>query len=250
MDHLVTAAIVAHPDRSANAQRLQRIMQGAPTVITDDKSNVFFSASIRHEIPSVIFMDHEGLGCHSNHVRAWDWLFAQTSEWLMILEDDALPIPEFLQQLPMALKHAPSPVVSLYLGRTRPAWYQKKIAHALVGCSHPGADDPVEFSTPWVVADRLLHCVGVVMRHEVVEQMMPLLPELVRHKNDAIDEAITAFCKMQALPVSYTVPSLVDHADDRSLAIHSAGWQNPAPGDRVAWAVGKRENWSSEFRIM
>jgi hypothetical protein len=236
VEPLVTAAIVAHPDRSPNAQRLIRVLsESIPTV--------------GEPIPTMIFMDNENLGCHDNHVRAWDWLLCQTSPWLMVLEDDALPIPEFTEQLPLALQHAPSPVVSLYLGRTRPAYYQRRIAHALVGCSHPGADEPVDDSTPWVVADRLLHCVGVVMRHEVVEQMMPYLPEMVALKH-AIDEGITEFCRMQSIPVSYTVPSLVDHADGESLAVHSRPWINPIFGERVAWAVGGRESWDSTFRIM
>lgn len=232
MGNLITAAIVAHPDRSAGAQRLcmrlNRTGEG---------------------IPAAIFMDNEELGCDDNHVRAWDWLVCQDSEWLMVLEDDALPIPEFTEELTLALQHAPCGVVSLYLGRTRPAYFQHRVAHALTGCSHPGPDDQVDTSTPWVVTDRLLHCVAVVMRYGIALDMMPYLPQFVAEKQ-AIDQGISAYLKSCSIPVAYTVPSLVDHADGGTLARHAPGFDNPVHGPRVAWAVGDRARWSADFRIM
>lgn len=228
----ISAAIVAHPDRRQRARTL------AGTVGTPE--------SVKH-IPTTIFEDTENLGCDDNHVRAWEWLSEQDSEWLMVLEDDALPIPEFGEQLTTALKTAPSPLVSLYLGRTRPAFYQHQVAHALVGCSHPGPEDAVDLSVPWVVCSRLLHCVAVVMRREVVADLVPELPALVAYKG-AIDQALTEFARQYNMPVSYTIPSLVDHDDQDSYALHTD--LNPVFGPRVAWATGKRDNWSSTFKIM
>lgn len=165
----------------------------------------------------------------------------------MVLEDDAVPIPEFHTQLAMALDKAPSPLVSLYLGRSRPAFRQDRIARALVGCSHPGSGDVVDTSVPWVVHDRLLHCVAVVIRREIVADMHWALPEhLALHP--AIDQAITNYARQYNLPISYSVPSLVDHADEDSYALHTD--INPTFGPRVAWITGKRESWSSAFKIM
>lgn len=228
----ISAAIVAHPDRRHRAAVLAGIV-GRP------ESETCF--------PTMLFEDTENLGCDDNHVRAWGWLAEQDSEWLMVLEDDAIPIPEFHEQLGMALKTAPSPLVSLYLGRTRPAFYQHRVAKALVGCSHPGSGDVVDTSVPWVVGDRLLHCVAVVIRREIVEHMHWQLPEhLALHH--AIDQAITSYARSMQIPVSYTVPSLVDHADQDSYALHTD--INPTFGPRVAWITGKRESWSSKFKIM
>lgn len=236
----ITAAIVAHPDRAAGAQRIQRILQG-------DK--LPSERGFTPDVWSMIFMDQEGIGCDDNHIRAWEWLAHQDSPWLMVLEDDALPVDSFNEQLAPALLSAPTSVVSLYLGRTRPGFYQEQIAHALTGCSHPGPDDQVDLSVPWVVSTRLLHCVGVVMRREVVQLMIEggKLAEFVRYRH-AIDQGITEFCRSYSLPIGYTVPSLVDHADCRSLARHSD--DNPVGGPRVAWVAGEREDWSSQFKLM
>lgn len=239
----VTAAIVAHPDRALNAQRLQRKLH------YDNPDTWTVPEDFTPTAQSQIIMDNEGLGCDDNHIRAWEWLARQDSPWLMVLEDDALPIDEFNDQLAKALINAPTSVVSLYLGRTRPGFYQQQIAHALTGCSHPGEGDRIDDSIPWVVSTRLLHCVGVVMRREVV-QLMVADGLLAAHVDavHAIDQGITEFCRSYNLPIGYTVPSLVDHADCRSLARHSD--DNPVGGPRVAWATGKREDWSSQFKLM
>lgn len=235
---LVTAAIVAHPDRKPQAWDLARRLSGGSKAKLESPL-----------VPTMVLMDDEGVGCDANHVRAWDALSRQNSPWLMVLEDDALLTDTFHEQLPLALKTAPAPVVSLYLGRERPSFFQHRIAHALVGCSHPGPDDEPDLSVPWVVASRLLHGVGVAIRSDLVREMVPMLHDLIDLK-PGIDESVTEYLRMNSTPVAYTVPSLVDHDDSRpSLARHSD--LNPRiPGTRVAWATGKREHWTSEFKIM
>jgi GR25 family glycosyltransferase involved in LPS biosynthesis len=227
----ISAAIVAHPGRIALAETIQDLV----------------SWDALHDIPTKIFMDNEGIGCDDNHLRAWEYLSRQDGEWLMVLEDDVSPVDDFVEQLHRALDAAPAPIVSFYLGRTRPAFYQERIAHALVGCSHPGPDDPVDMSTPWLVSNRLFSQQCVAIRRDVLRGMIRMLPEFV-HRERAIDQGMTAYMRSASLPVAYSVPSLVDHLDGQSYARHAD--QNPVHGPRVAWCTGKRSEWTSEFRIM
>jgi GR25 family glycosyltransferase involved in LPS biosynthesis len=198
-----------------------------------------------------VSIDFDGVGCDDNHLRAWRYLDRNAeyakADWLMVLEDDVVLAEDFGNQVEDALTVAPAPIVSFYLGRTRPAFYQERIAHALVGCSHPGPGDPVNLDVPWLISNRLLSQQAVAIRRDVLHGMIKLLPEFV-HRERAIDQGMTAYMRSASLPVAYTVPSLVDHLDGPSYAQHAD--RNPVHGPRVAWATGKRAEWSSEFRIM
>lgn len=227
---LVTSAVVSIPERSRNADRIDELMWHSNTIV-----------------PNIIVEDTKRIGCDENHLRAWNLLSKHDAKWSLVLEDDALPVDDFTAQLAAALTFAPAPIVSLYLGRSRPGFMQERIAHALVGCSHPGVDDPVDLDVPWLISNRLLHCVGVAIRSDTVRHMLPHLPTLIE-RTHAIDQAITEYARMQSVPIAYTVPSLVDHADGLSYAAHAD--QNPVHEPRVAWAAGKRSDWTSEFKIM
>lgn len=236
----ILPAIVGHPDRGDAAHRLFKALRIWKVM----------------DFCPYVSVDFDGVGCDENHLRAWRYLDKRAdgakADWLMVLEDDVTLIggldgADFPRQIEQALLAAPAPIVSLYLGRTRPAFYQERIAHALVGCSHPGPGDPVNLDVPWLISNRLLSQQAVVIRRDVLRDMIKHLPEFVRRER-AIDQGMTAYMRSASLPVAYTVPSLVDHLDGPSYAQHAD--QNPVHGPRVAWATGKRAEWSSEFKIM
>ncbi|CQD07193.1 bacteriophage protein [Mycolicibacterium conceptionense] len=86
--------IVAHTARFANAEALSR---------TTDADFVNYDTGVR--------------GCEGNHRDALERLHrnARGAQWLVILEDDAVPVTGFRDQLDAALITAPAPIVSLYL---------------------------------------------------------------------------------------------------------------------------------------
>ena len=176
-----------------------------------------------------VSIDNGQLGCEGNHRTVQQHLTAFPSTWSVILEDDAQVIESFTEQLNAALVMAPSPIVSLYLGRSRPRQVQRKIVAALAEADTAGAH--------WIIATRLLHAVGYAVRTELLESLM-------RHDSKLpADEHITAFAQRYGHTVSYSVGSLVDHADGPTVVTHRDG--QPRPPGRRAWRVGGHERWTS-----
>ncbi|AGS82299.1 glycosyltransferase [Mycobacterium phage Bobi] len=169
-------------------------------------------------------IDNGALGCENNHRKVWQHLTRHNTNWLVVLEDDAIPCNNFRDQLHAALTAAPTPVVSLYLGRERPREYQQRIAKATDTTAH------------WLTCRRLLHAVGTAIHTDLVPHMLNNLPN-----GKPIDEAITTWARRAGHTIAYTWPSLIDHADTPSLT----GRRGPAPG-RVAWRHGDRDQWTSE----
>jgi hypothetical protein len=111
VDVAPSIVIVAHPRRERMAVQL------AETVRADH-----------------VVWDHTNLGARRNATRAWQWHAEHTppGRWAVVLEDDAHPADGFIPQVRAALAAAPTrAIVSLYLGRLRPAYAQTRIASAV-----------------------------------------------------------------------------------------------------------------------
>lgn len=181
----------------------------------------------------VLWIDDGTLGCEGNHRRVQVDLSELPSSWSVILEDDALPVPGFREQLADALIHAPTPIVSLYLGKMKPAHWQQRIKTALHHAAKEGAS--------WIVSSHLIHAVGYAIKTD-------LLPSLLKHPTELpADQHIGHFARSYGHLVSYATPSLVDHADLPTTVTHSDGPRRPG---RKAWTVGPREQWTSQAVTM
>lgn len=201
--------IVAHEKRRAHAEALA------------DKVGGFVSR------------DDGTLGCNGNHLEVYRNLAGVHEPWVVVLEDDAIPVEDFNNQLDQALNVAPCPIVSLYLGTSRPIEYQHRIARALDRAARENAN--------WLVGKRLLHAVGVAMPTESIPSLLAFLEEAPHRV--AIDEAITHWVAFKKLQVCYTLPSLVDHRDDATLFIHPDGQPRTRP--RKAHRFGARTCWDA-----
>ena len=214
----VTAAVVAHEDRRARAVQLH------------DELSLHY--------PTGLLLDTTGIGCERNHLDAWDSAAGNAaSPWCMVVEDDAVLADGFFHHLGYALLYSPAPVLSLYLGRGRPVHWQVRIGNA------------VRFDRPYIVTHTLLHCVAVCIRTDLVSELIEdarVAVESSVHK--PIDEALTEAVKNRNLPVAYTNPSLVNHADGPSVTPHR--YLGPHPEPRVAWRFGVRESWLGQFSAM
>jgi hypothetical protein len=195
-------AIVAHTSRKDMVLDLYRAV-GADTVFVDDGT----------------------LGAAGNHRRAWEWLHLNNrGGWSVVLEDDAIPCDDFRLELDTALDAAPASIVSLYLGTDRPRHWQGRIEQAMA--------DAADTDAAWIVTTNLLHAVAVAAHWSVVPSMI----RWTRHLGAPIDAR-----QVDGLPVAYTVPSLVDHADGPPVADHGDGTPRNAP--RIAHRFGTRDDW-------
>lgn len=183
-----------------------------------------------------ISIDTNGLmGCDGNHEAVQRHLAALPSAFSVVLEDDAVPIDGFRDQLNEALLMAPTPIVSLYLGRLRPPWAQDGIQAAIGQAQDEAAD--------WIIGTHLLHAVGYAIKTE-------LLPSLLNYPPTPlpVDQHISRFAQTYGHLISYAFPSLVDHADLPTIVEHPDG-QPRTPG-RVAWQTGAHPNWSTRSVTM
>lgn len=143
-------------------------------------------------------VDDGGMAQGFNHLRAWRWLRDGDSEWCVVLEDDAKPSSWFLSgDLTDVLKNAPSPVVSLYLGRGSPRHWQPSISQVIAR------------DASWLMCSELLHHVGVAIKASVLPVLLDGMEGLLA--TFPIDEAIGLRCRRMGIKVAYCKPSIVDH---------------------------------------
>jgi GR25 family glycosyltransferase involved in LPS biosynthesis len=175
-------------------------------------------------------IDDGTLGAGANHIRAWELTKAREAEWAAVCEDDAQPVQRFTEQAEQALAVAPEPVVSFYLGRTRPVRWQDRISRALV---HIDDRDP-----HWLTTTHVLHAVAIALHTDLRDDWLDWA-----HGNDLPpDERMTAWCIARGHKVAYSWPSLVDHADGPTLVRHGNTGSTTAP--RKAWRTGTRNTWT------
>lgn len=206
-------AVVAHLSRGVQAEHLADDV-GATYVAYDDGAR----------------------GAGPNHVACWEWLEESNREWGVVLEDDAVPVKDFVDNLDVVLKNSPSPIVSLYLGRGRPPHWQPQIMRVMAR--------PESF----LMAPTLLHHVGVALRTSCIPLMLDYLSVCGAYQLGQlpIDEAIGGWVKKMGWQVAYCHPSIVDHRDQEPVISHRVtgyGADDPAKRDqkRVAWMFGTRE---------
>ncbi|AHH20839.1 putative bacteriophage protein [Nocardia nova SH22a] len=178
-----------------------------------------------------ISIDDGTLGAETNHLRAWAMTRNHPSDWALVLEDDARPVPGFTEQVHAALRKAPAAIVSLYLGRTRPRTWQHRIAQAL--------DQADMLDAHWITTHHLLHGVAVAMRTELRDDWI----QWAASSELPIDERFGAWARERGHPIAYAVPSLVEHADWPTLIRHRDG--QPRDQGRIAWRTGTRDIWTS-----
>jgi hypothetical protein len=187
--------------------------------------------------PEMVAPDDGTLGAGMNHYTVLQRLREKyPSRWLVILEDDAKPVQGLREQLAMALPTAPSKIVSLYLGTGYPAQYQRLFSEAIG--QHP--------DTCWLLHAQLRHGVGYCIHPEIARALLIRMEKLIR-QHYAPDDAISWWAQRNREVVSYTNPSLVDHADGPTVIDYRMHLGHvSAPGrkrPRVAHKVGTRETW-------
>jgi hypothetical protein len=198
-------AVVTHPQRAAMGELLAYQQHG-------------FSV-----------LDADGEGCAATHVRALRELAGRTNaRWLVVLEDDAVPVAGFCTHAGDALEHACGVLVSFYLGTGNNPGVQN-VVRAAVRAADKG-------DCSWIRADCLMSTVGYAIHRSVVDDLLGFVP----HYRAELPVAITRWAQMTGNTVDYTWPSLVDHRD---------GWSTIAQAEivgRVAHRCRARASWNAD----
>lgn len=173
----------------------------------------------------------DGRGSNLNHARTWELACEANpgTEWVGVLEDDAIPVDGFTDQLNGMLAHSPAPLVSAYLGTGFPVGHQATVREAL------------RTEPRWIVSTDVHHHVALFARRECV----PAIINRLQHAVIGCDAALGVEARRNAWPVAYCVPSLVDHDDGPALvpATHrTPSWNADTP--RKAWVTGSAD-WST-----
>lgn len=200
-----------------------------------------------HLDADVVAIDTGGVGAGRNHERCYEWLAESGAPWSVLLEDDAVPVTNFRPQLAQVLGAAPTGLVSLYLGRTRPPHYQPSIARVITRDEH------------FLLCDELLHHVAVAIRTPLIPAMLAHIRADRRYRAGRlpIDEAVGAFARDVGVKICYSHPSIVDHETRLPTVIGRHVSQHPTddggrpPGEiRKAWAFGVRRSWQSSVAVI
>ena len=203
------------------------------TAIVAHHSRLDYLPALQKAVESnFLSVDDGTLGCRDNHLLAWKSHAEDPADWNVVIEDDAMPVDGFRDQLEAALDVAPAPIVSLYLGTGYIYDFQVQqiVKQALT------------IDANWIVTDRLLHAVGVAVRGDLVSR---LITGVRGRPQQAIDRAISMWARAAGHKVSYTMPSLLDHRDEASV-VKPERRRSP----RTGWKVGTRNRWNPTSIVM
>lgn len=188
----------------------------------------------------VLNPDDGELGCAGNHAFIQNRLATEPG-WTVVLEDDAVPLNAFQDDLEWVLQHAPHPIVSLYLGTGYPQNWQKRMV------------DAVAAGTSWIVSSRILHAVGYAIAPEIKGDLAWWMSRNKRGPGMEPDEAMSVWANAHQIKVAYTNPSLVDHRDTatairvrRNHGVFAHGRNRP----RHAHNTRQRLTWDDSAVIM
>ena len=165
-----------------------------------------------------LFIDEEEHGANWNHRRAIEWAAEQACR-VVVLEDDALPVPGFTGKVAEWLSRFPDALCSFYLGTGRPPQYQLDIATKLITADKARAD--------YITLPRLIH--GVC--YSVPQQHINRVLDKWNHSK-AADYAVG---DAYGGPVVYPCYSLVDHVDGKP--VEPARDNLPRTERRRAWRL-------------
>lgn len=150
------------------------------------------------ELHATLFLDTDHAGATATHTRALRWGAEQTGH-LVVLEDDAIPVPMFKAHTARWITQHPDDLISFYLGTGRPPQWMARVDRLL-----PTATDHIRLP-------QLIHGVCYTIPCH-------LIPDGIR-ANQRADYAIgSAWFRATGRQVVYPIRSLVEHADGPSIA--------------------------------
>jgi hypothetical protein len=181
--------------------------------------------SLAEQLDCPISMDDGSSDSDRNHDETLR-LAAQTpSDWIIAMEDDAQPVPGFREQACMALAVCPDPIASLYFG-----WIQEPDSGFMSAFDE---QDP-----HWFRLTALANTVCLAIHRDFWPPFLDALEGCTETTSDGKYEH--AALSLGQKTFAYCYPSLVEHADGRT--VHYTGADHVP---RRAYKVGTRPAWSA-----
>lgn len=188
-------------------------------VVVGHHSRIEYAQRLSAMLNAHLLIDEGDHGANWNHRRALEWAACQPCR-VVVLEDDALPVPGFADKVADWLARFPDDMLSFYLGTGRPPQYQKEIAGMLVDADRVCGDH--------IVMSKLIHGVCYSPPQNRLPRMLSAW-----NKTLAADYAVG---EAYGGRVVYPCYSLVDHADMPTVERHP---DNESRTERRrAWRLG------------
>lgn len=145
-----------------------------------------------------VYVDEQEQGAKWNHFRALqDPPQSPTTTHIIVLEDDALPVPNFDKKALKWVINRPDDFISLYLGTGRPKLWQQKVDYILSTMKNV-------HHMSFISLTALIHAVAYIVPVNQLQRFKQV-PET--------SQADFALGQAWGKPIVYPVWSLVDHED-------------------------------------
>lgn len=187
-------------------------------VVVGHHTRISSAQQLAVQLGAHLLIDSGEHGANWNHRRALEWAAEQSCR-VVVLEDDALPVVGFTEQVGEWLNRFPDSLVSFYLGTGRPPQYQLQIAERLINADKVRSD--------FIMLQRLIHGVCYSIPPQSISRV---LSQWDRSKpaDYAVGDAYGGV-------VVYPCWSLVDHADGEPVERHPDS--APRTERRRAWRL-------------
>jgi len=191
----LSAVIMAHPVRQAEAEELQASLDRPVDIVYDE-----------NPVPSADPKQRWATGR-----RAWE-AHDPSADWHMVIQDDAIAAPDLLAGLEKALDQLGTDgLMSAYTGTGRPN--QRNIKRALLH-----AEDKAH---SWISTRSLCWGVAIIAPVHTIPGMLQWCSRPARSTRWNYDLSLGRYYRdVLRWRTWYTVPSLVDHRDGESLVGH------------------------------
>ncbi len=193
----LSVGVMAHPDRSGLVTELTTALDPAG----------------KRLVP--VYWDDEG-PANGNGDRVWRtargaWqLFDPAADFHVLIQDDALPCPDFLEGLERALERVPDhTIVVPYLGRGGAAPHR----WTWMG------EEADRRGASWVLSTKLMWGVSICLPTYLIPDMIEVADRMHRVPDDM---RVASWAERRKVDVLYTWPSLVDHRPVPSITKHRA----------------------------
>ena len=196
----------------------QQVMSDIKYLVVGHHSRTYQAEQLGSLLNAHVIIDKGKHGANWNHYRAIEWASSQNAR-VVIVEDDAMPVAAFKQQVLQWLARFPDDIVSFYLGTGRPPQYQLEIATKLIDADKRQAD--------YITINRLIHGVCYSVPAHKLRQVLSRW-----NRGYPADYAVSDAC---GGAVVYPCYSLVDHADELPVELHPDS--TPRTERRRAWRL-------------
>lgn len=157
---------------------------------------------LRDELGAHLALDMDE-DSNTNHDKAWN-MYTAGDDWLVVVEDDIEMVPNFKTHVRDAIDNLPDlGVLSFYTGYPRPERFRTH--RAVIKAQQSGAS--------YLKHNRLLWGPAVAMRTDMIDDML----NWVSGSDYPYDERFSQWMTARGISAYYTMPSLVNHSDIKSL---------------------------------